>query len=261
MVMVAACGSSQRTTSPKKEVATDSTLPVEQGKRAPAFTKRALDGQTVAIPSANKPTVIVFAATWSSPDLQLLRFMSELAHGYPDLQVVVISVDDEPRDVEKVFRENGGVTSFPIVWDEGHTMAERYRPSSVPSTYVFDDKGVLQSIFAGYHENMTTELDHSIAKVTHKDEARVAARKKDNETRAETARTNALATCRKKKPIRRESECAAACHTDEMNAAYHACRRAAGSNKPQDDECLEACEYNCQKTCTVTAATSSPLAR
>ena len=119
----------------------------EVGKLAPSLSIQSLNGKgAVSLSStAGKVTVVQFWATWCEPcktSLTQLEALNKQSGG--KLEVIGISVDDTTRGVAD-FAKAQGVT-FPIAWDENHTLMWRWSVEKMPSTYVLDANGTVRFI-------------------------------------------------------------------------------------------------------------------
>lgn len=224
------------------------------GKRSPTFARRTLGGDSVAVPTHKPVTVVFFFATWSEPDKVLATRIRELAHIYPDLAIVGVGLDDEDRSLRAMARAYG--ITYPIVWDEGHVLANAYHIETDPQTFVLDAEGKVLLIQFGYRRDDDAVLEAEIASRLKTDicerplaiedgpacfrhcssiataekrcttpdcHARCSARAcretcgSDNERRKA-----ALEFCRRTRPRARDA-CEAACHAEAMNDAITAC--------------------------------------
>ena len=86
-----------------------------------------------------KLTVLDFAATWCGPCRVSLPLLQSFADQYPELRVVVISVDDSAAQRDRLVSDLE--LHLPVVWDAEHRIAEHYRPEAMPSTVVLDASG------------------------------------------------------------------------------------------------------------------------
>jgi len=84
-------------------------------------------------------TVLDFAATWCAPCRRSLPRLQELQDSHPELRVLVVSVDDTPAQRDRLVEDLS--LHLPVVWDEGHRIAEHYRPGGMPATVVLDAAG------------------------------------------------------------------------------------------------------------------------
>jgi len=117
------------------------------GKLAPSLSIQSLNGKgAVSLSStAGKVTIVQFWATWCEPcktSLSQLEALHKQSGG--KLEVIGISVDDTTRGVADFAKAQG--VSFPIAWDENHTLMWRWSVEKMPSTYVLDAKGTVRFI-------------------------------------------------------------------------------------------------------------------
>jgi len=121
--------------------------PGDVGTKAPNFSAQSLNGKgAVSLGSlAGKVTVVEFWATWCEPCKKSLVDLEELRkRSGGSIEVVGISVDDTPRGVEAFAKAQG--LSFPIVWDENHSMMFRWSVTEMPATFVLDGKGNIRFV-------------------------------------------------------------------------------------------------------------------
>jgi peroxiredoxin len=122
------------------------------GTKVPPFQLERLDGGgRVDLPNG-RVTVIAFLATWNAPAKHMLVPLQQLHADYAakGLDVIAVFVDDEATGVRE-FAESHGVR-FAVTWDKGHVVADKLRPSSMPTAYVVDRSGILRFATFGYHE-------------------------------------------------------------------------------------------------------------
>jgi len=122
---------------------------------APDVAGDSLNGQGhVSLPKWKGKVVLVdFWATWcepckkSFPAIEALR----VKYGASGLEIVGISEDDEPAGV-KGFGDKFGA-KFPLVWDKDKSMAGKWHPDTMPSTFIVDKQGVVRFVHIGYHDD------------------------------------------------------------------------------------------------------------
>lgn len=137
------------------------------GKPAPDFTLESVNGQgTISMKSMEGKVVLVdFWATWCEPCKKSFPKYEELNVKYKDsgLQIVAISEDDDKDGVPEFGSEHGA--KFPIGWDEGKEIAEKWQPKSMPQAFIVDKKGVVRHAHLGYHDGDEDKLDGQIKKL------------------------------------------------------------------------------------------------
>ena len=89
-------------------------------------------------PSA-RYTVVDFAAWWCEPCHRALPRLQELAEDHPEIRFLVVSIDEEAKERDRLVRELD--LRLPVLWDGDHAIVERFRPRGFPATYVLDTDG------------------------------------------------------------------------------------------------------------------------
>jgi len=133
------------------------------GAPAPDFTLDPVGGGTAIGPKsfAGKVLIVDFWATWCAPCRQSFPVYQRLLEKFGGkLAVIGVSVDDSPDGIEK-FRTETGVR-FPIVWDQGQAVAGAYKPGTMPTSFVIDRAGLVQSIHEGFHQGDDSTLEQEI---------------------------------------------------------------------------------------------------
>jgi cytochrome c biogenesis protein CcmG, thiol:disulfide interchange protein DsbE len=132
------------------------------GKPAPALAGESmLDGQAFDLRDAEGQWVLVnFFATWCEPcrkeHPELVRFAQDHQVA-DDARVVSVVFSDEPSDVERYFRDNGG--DWPVVDDDEGRIVFNWSVSGVPESYLVDpDGGVRAKIVGGVDADKLEDL-------------------------------------------------------------------------------------------------------
>jgi cytochrome c biogenesis protein CcmG/thiol:disulfide interchange protein DsbE len=116
--------------------------PGEVGKAAPHLSIQSLNGKgEVSLGSlSGKVTVVAFWATWSEPSKKVLTQLEELrTRSGGSVEVIGISVDDTSSGAAAFAKAQG--LSFPIAWDENHSLMFRWSVTEMPATFIVDGKG------------------------------------------------------------------------------------------------------------------------
>ena len=119
----------------------------EVGKLAPALTIQSLNGLGAVSLDAmsGKVAIVQFWATWCEPCKKSLTQLEQLSkQSAGTIEVIGIAVDDTPRGVADFAKAQG--VSFPIAWDENHTLMWKWSVAKMPSTYILDGKGTVRFI-------------------------------------------------------------------------------------------------------------------
>jgi peroxiredoxin len=77
---------------------------------------------------------------------------------------VGVSQDDEAEGIA-AFRSETGAT-FPIVWDDGKSVAKSYDPPSMPTAYVIDKNGIVRFVHVGYRPGDEATLEEEVRSLT-----------------------------------------------------------------------------------------------
>lgn len=113
------------------------------------------DGQPQELAGAGY-TVIDFAAAWCEPCYKALPQLQELAGEHPSLRFLVVSVDDEESGRDQLIRDLD--LRLPVIWDDDHTLVQRFHPKGFPATYVLDSAGQVIYEHTGYNRKKWREL-------------------------------------------------------------------------------------------------------
>lgn len=134
----------------------------EVGKNASTFSLSTINGGNKIGLEKGKVTIVDFWATWCEPCKKSFPKYQELYVKYKasGLEIVAISVDDEKKDIPDFIKTYGA--KFPVAWDEGHRVAECYKPPGMPSAFVIDKNGVVKHVHNGYHDGEEKELEKEI---------------------------------------------------------------------------------------------------
>jgi cytochrome c biogenesis protein CcmG/thiol:disulfide interchange protein DsbE len=141
------------------------------GKPAQALAgESVLDGEAFDLRDAEGRWVLVnFFATWCEPcrkeHPQLVKFAQDHQVA-DDARVVSVVFQDQPEDVERWFRDNGG--DWPVVDTDGQIVVD-WSVSGVPESYLVDPAGVVRAKIVGGVD--ATKLDDLLRRAQAQDEA------------------------------------------------------------------------------------------
>jgi len=115
------------------------------GQRAPEFSLADLQGNAVRL--ANLKGRVVFLnvwATWCEPCREEMPAMQALYQRLtgPDFEMLAINADQGGRDGVVKFVESNHL-SFPVLPDPDLQVADRYRITGYPETFVIDRNGTI----------------------------------------------------------------------------------------------------------------------
>lgn len=132
------------------------------GNKAPTFTIDSLNNQGALTIAPGKVTIVDFWATWCEPCKKSFPKYQELYVKYKasGLEIVAISVDDEKNGIPDFAKTHGA--KFPVGWDDGKKIADRWKPENMPSSYIVDKNGVVKHVHRGYHDGEEVEVEKEL---------------------------------------------------------------------------------------------------
>jgi cytochrome c biogenesis protein CcmG/thiol:disulfide interchange protein DsbE len=133
------------------------------GAPAPDFSLAPIDGGTPIGPKsfAGKVLIVDFWATWCTPCRQSFPVYQKLLEKFPgQLALVGVSVDESQDGIAKFKSETG--VRFPVVWDQGQSVAGVYKPGTMPTSFVIDRAGIVKAIHEGFRQGDDKALEQEI---------------------------------------------------------------------------------------------------
>ena len=130
----------------------------------PDFAADTVNGKGKAAPSANKGKVLIvdFWATWCEPCKKSFPKLQEVYTKYKgQVEILAISEDDENNGL-KDFGDAHGSVKFPIAWDGDKSIGKKWKPSSMPSTFILDKSGVVKFVHTGYHDGEEVDWEKEL---------------------------------------------------------------------------------------------------
>ena len=110
-----------------------------------------------------KVTIVDFWATWCEPCKKSFPKHQELYVKYKasGLEIVAVSVDDEKNGIVDFAKTHGGA-KFPVGWDDGKKIADKWKPENMPSSYIVGKDGVVKHVHRGYHDGEEQEVEKEL---------------------------------------------------------------------------------------------------
>jgi peroxiredoxin len=131
---------------------------------APDFAANSVNGKGRAAVKASSGKVLIvdFWATWCEPCKKSFPKLQELFVKYKasGMDLIAVSEDDENSGIPDFGNTFGA--KFPLVWDDGKSIAAKWKPGSMPSTFIVDKKGIVRFVHSGYHDGEEAEIEKEV---------------------------------------------------------------------------------------------------
>ena len=138
------------------------------GVHAPSFSRPAMSGGGVLSTDGAKGRVLIvdFWATYCEPCAKGFPKLQALAdkHG-GEVVVYGLSEDDASDGISKFVRKTG--VRFPVAWDQGNSISQRYKLEKMPTSFVVDKKGIVRFVHGGYAEGEAETIGREVAELLH----------------------------------------------------------------------------------------------
>jgi cytochrome c biogenesis protein CcmG, thiol:disulfide interchange protein DsbE len=110
---------------------------------SPDFRRPALDGSTIETTTWRGRIIVVdFFSEHCVPCARSLPSIEALHRALPNVAVLGVSEDDDVAGAQRMIQRHS--LTFPVVHDDGHALAGRFRVSELPATFVVDGRGVVR---------------------------------------------------------------------------------------------------------------------
>lgn len=136
---------------------------LDVGARAPEIGLPDLDGHMQRMSALRGKVVIVdFWASWCAPCREEMPVLERLyrAHRGDGLIIIGVSQDRGVANMRSFVARTP--VSFPLVHDASHSVAGRYHPSRMPSSYIIDRRGIVRHVHAGYRSSDAAAIEHEV---------------------------------------------------------------------------------------------------
>lgn len=136
------------------------TTLIHAGDKAPDFTAEMLDGSSVTLSALqNKPTLLIFWATWCPPCRAELAHLQEgVIDVFGDAINVLPLSRGEKREVVEEYIAKMGYT-FAVGLDSEQKAYNLYASNYIPRCFVIDTDGTVLYSGVGYDETVAEEVN------------------------------------------------------------------------------------------------------
>lgn len=105
--------------------------------------------------TSGKVVLVDFWASWCGPCKASFPVLNKLHDKYSSKGLVIIGVGvDDDAAKYKAFADKMGA-KFPLVHDAQHKAAAFFNPTTMPSSFITDRKGVIRHVHTGFHPSKT----------------------------------------------------------------------------------------------------------
>lgn len=137
------------------------------GSPAPDFTAEPVsgDGPKTLKDAQGKVVILDFWGTFCEPCKKSFPKYQEIADQFPgDVAVIAVAVD-EPDNVKKEqltqFAKDNHA-KFAIVWDKDHSAVGKYKPPTMPTSYILDKTGVVRHVHVGFKDGEDAQIAEEV---------------------------------------------------------------------------------------------------
>lgn len=139
----------------------------ETENAASSFKLPALSGKTISLEQSlgSKLTILSFFASWSKSCKAEVDFLQDLheKYGRKGIKIIGVSFDRKTKALKK-FVEDQEIT-FAIAHDKKLKTLKDYRILIIPTLFVIDRRGIIQSIYVDFDKNVKEALTQEIKKL------------------------------------------------------------------------------------------------
>jgi peroxiredoxin len=111
-----------------------------------------------------KVVLVDFWGTFCEPCKKSFPKLQDLYARYASRGLSIVGIsEDEAEDKEKIpsFGETYGA-KFTLAWDRTKSAARKYKPETMPSSFLIDKEGVIRYAHVGYHDGEELEVEKEI---------------------------------------------------------------------------------------------------
>ncbi len=137
------------------------------GNPAPDFRAKTVTGtkETISLKDMHGQIVLLdFWGTFCEPCKKSFPKLEALSRKYAGSGLRVIGIsEDEDDDKDKIpgFADTYGA-KFSLAWDGDKAIAKRYKPETMPSSFLIDRNGIVRFAHVGFHDGEEREVESEV---------------------------------------------------------------------------------------------------
>ena len=105
--------------------------------------------------------IVDFWATYCTPCAKEFPKLQALADRHAGAVLVYALSEDDTTDGIAAFVRKTGVR-FPIGWDQGNSISQRYNLDKMPTSFIVDKKGIVRFVHGGYADGEEDEIGREV---------------------------------------------------------------------------------------------------
>lgn len=109
-------------------------------------------------------------ASWCAPCKEELPLLDKMAARLKSrgVEVLAVSIDENREDAVRFLKDHGGEWSLQLAHDPEARVADRLKPSKMPTSYVVDRKGIVRHVNAGFQRSDVAALEAKLSALAEK---------------------------------------------------------------------------------------------
>jgi thiol-disulfide isomerase/thioredoxin len=138
-------------------------LALEAGDAPPAIDVPDQAGKKVSLAGLKGKVVLIdFWASWCGPCKQEMPVLEALHKKYAEqgLVIVGVNIDNNPKKMNNFLKATP--VSFRLVHDRKLTVASKYEPGTMPTSYFIGKDGKIRYVHEGFRKKDAAELEERV---------------------------------------------------------------------------------------------------
>lgn len=139
-------------------------LAIEKGEVAPDFSIKTIDTNEIVNLSDYRGKIVYldFWASWCGPCRVSFPFYNQLFIDYKNKDLVILAISEDVTIAEALKFLERVPAKFTTAWDENGAIANKYQPIGMPTSYLIDREGKIDSVITGFKKSKIPMLRQKI---------------------------------------------------------------------------------------------------